>query len=93
MQHYPWEKGSLWASLDVASLYTSMPYEVGLTAVQYFLTKSRDMNSKQSEFLLNCIKLCLRNNYLTFLEQFYLHLKGTAMGANFAPVYANLTMG
>lgn len=36
---------------------------------------------------------CLRHNYFTFLDQLYLQLKGTAMGANFAPGYANLTMG
>ena len=34
----------------------------------------------------------LKNNTLTFDSEFYLQIKGTAMGPIFAPYYANLTM-
>ena len=34
----------------------------------------------------------LKNNTLTFDSEFYLQIKGTAMGPIFAPSYANLTM-
>lgn len=36
---------------------------------------------------------CFEHIYFTFLEQYYLQIQGTAMGASFAPSYANLTMG
>lgn len=55
LKQYIWEDTYMWASLDVTSLYTSIPHGVGLSAVQYFLTKYCDKNSKQSEFLLDCI--------------------------------------
>lgn len=93
LQHYTWEEGYWWASLDVTSLYTSIPHKVGLKAMQHFLSKSGDFNSLQSQFLIKATEFYLKHNYFTFCEQFYLQRKGTAMGANFALVYANLTMG
>lgn len=48
-----------------------------------------EMNSTQCEFVLNSIVFCLRHSYFSFLDQFYLQCKGTAMGTNFSPVYAN----
>lgn len=84
-QDYSWHDEYMWASLDVASLYTSIPPDVGIAAVQYFLSKNCQMHSKQSEFLLSSIDFCLHHNYFTFLDLFYLQRKGTAMGANFAP--------
>lgn len=93
LRSYRWESHYLWASLDVSSLYTSIPHEVGLEALQYFLSRSYETNSDQATFIVEGTNFCLRHNYFTFLEEFYLQLKGTAMGANFAPGYANLTMG
>lgn len=93
LKHYAWVEGYMWASLDVSSLYTSIPHLVGLNAVQHFLAKDGNMNSRQAKFLVDGTEFCLTHNYFTFLDQFYLQRKGTAMGANFAPGYANLTMG
>lgn len=44
-------------------------------------------------FILDCARYCLTYNYFSFDEQYYLQVQGTAMGANFAPSYANLAMG
>lgn len=52
LQDYSWHDGYLWASLDVASLYTSIPHEIGITAVQYFLNKNSGMNYRQSKFFM-----------------------------------------
>lgn len=93
LEKYLWIEGYMWASLDVSSLYTSIPHQVGLSAVQHFLVKDGNVNSRQARFLVEGTKFCLTHNYFTFLDQFYLQCKGTAMGANFAPGYANLTMG
>lgn len=68
LKHYTWEEGYMWASLDIASLCTSIPREVGLTSVQYLLTKNGDMNSRQSEVLFDSIEFCLTHNYFNFLD-------------------------
>lgn len=79
--------------VDVSSSYTSIPHDIGIRAVQYFLTKSGEINSRQVHFLVDSVRFSLTYNYFTFLDQFYLQLRGTAIGANFAPAYANLAMG
>lgn len=83
----------MWASLDVAFLYTSIPHNICLKAIQHFLNKSGDFHSFQSQFLVQSVEFCWKHNYFTFCEQFYLQCRGMVMGANFAPVYAKLTMG
>ena len=47
----------------------------------------------REEFVLETENFILKNNTLTFDSDFYLQIKGTAMGTIFAPTYANLTMG
>lgn len=41
LKDYSWHDENMWALLDVASLYTSIPHEVGTTTVQYFLNKNK----------------------------------------------------
>lgn len=93
LQHYNWEKGYLWASLDVCALYTSIPHSEGLRALQYVLYKDLTVNLWQAQFVIEGSEFCLQHNYFTFLDQFYLQLKGTAMGLNFAPCYTNIAVG
>lgn len=85
---YKWEDDYVWASLDVYSLYTSNPHEVGLTALQYFLTKDH-----QGQFIIDSSKFSLEHTYFVFLDEFYLQRNGPAMGDSYAPCYANITMG
>ena len=81
-------------TFDVISLYTSIPHEVGLEAIDYFLTKyQEDLHSRfRKAFVLESANFILKNNMLTFDSEFYLQIKGTAMSTIFAPTYANLTM-
>lgn len=51
------------------------------------------MSNSQASFILDCARYCLTHNYFVFDDQYYLQVQGTAMGANFAPSYANLAMG
>lgn len=78
-------------SFDIISLYTSIEHEVGLRAVEKCLTNS-EYNTKECNFILTLLELVLTNNYFQFQEQFYLQLRGTAMGANMAPTYANIVV-
>lgn len=56
---YTWELTYLWVSLDVCSLYRSIPHEVGLQAVLHFLSEDSDINSRQSQFILAAIRLLI----------------------------------
>lgn len=90
---YKWEPSYLWLSLDVTSLYTSIPHSFGLLALEFFLAQDPFINPRQAAFILEATNFCLTHNYFDFNGDFYLQTKGTAMGANFAPSYANLAMG
>ena len=81
-------------TFDVISLYTSIPHEFGLEAIDYFLNKYQEDLQPRSrkEFVLESANFILKNNTLTFDSEFYLQIKGTKMGTIFAPTYADLTM-
>lgn len=93
LAHYTWEPTYMWASLHVNLLYTSIPHPIGLRATASFLSTDPLLNPRQAEFILEVTEFCLMHNYFKFDGEFYLQVMGTAMGANFAPSYANLTMG
>lgn len=93
LSFYRWEPTYLWVSLDVMSLYTLIPHDVGLMAVEHFLSADPLINPRQAHFILEATQFCLKHNYFEFEDSYYLQTQGTAMGANFAPIYANLTMG
>ena len=93
LQNYRWEPNYLWLSLDVCSLYTSIPHEGGLKAVEHFLSGAEYLNPDQSGFISACTQFALERNYFEFQGKHYRQISGTAMGAHFAPCYANLFMG
>lgn len=82
-------------TFDVSSLYTNIPHNLGLEAIQYWLDKHPDqIDSRFSkEFILAGLKLVLENNHFLFDDENYLQIKGTAMGTKVAPTYASLVMG
>ncbi|KAM4012040.1 uncharacterized protein ACNLHF_005390 isoform 1-T3 [Anomaloglossus baeobatrachus] len=77
---------------DVESLYTSIVHSDGLRAAKFFL----DTTSNPPDFnelVLRLLEFSLTHHFFTFKGSFYLQLQGTAMGASFAPAYANLFLG
>ncbi|XP_041429012.1 uncharacterized protein LOC121397091 isoform X1 [Xenopus laevis] len=85
-------EGVILATLDVASLYTSIPHSDGLEASQWILREGAQYSVHQIDFFLQALEIILCCNYFTFREQYYLQLRGTAMGSNVAPSYANAFM-
>ncbi|CAJ0946822.1 unnamed protein product [Ranitomeya imitator] len=77
---------------DVESLYTSIPHEFGLTAARRYLS-CRNLDGLLIEFLMELLEYALFHNYFVFKDRYYLQKRGVAMGAAFAPSYANLFMG
>ena len=81
--------GSLLVTLDVSSLYTSIPHSDGLSAVRSFLTPD---NCPSSDGVFDLIKFVLEHNVFSFGDKLYLQKHGTAMGSKMTPQYANLFM-
>ena len=82
-------------TFDVKSLYTSIPHDYGLYAINFWIEKHPDsLHSRFSKgFVLESIKIILENNNCTFNDAFYRQISGTAVGTIFTPTYATSTMG
>ena len=82
-------------TLDIVSLYTNIPHQLGLKAVEFWIDKHPSIIPQRipKTFILEAIHLILTNNYFEFEDSKYLQINGTAMGTKMAPVYANLTIG
>ena len=77
-------------SLDVTSLYTNIPQELGLRAI-YEVGKMSFPN-KDFTVVTEIAKLVLENNIFNFNDTHYIQIEGTVMGTRLAPAYANISM-
>lgn len=82
---------SYFFSMDVTSLYTNIDIPSGIKAVKKAFAKYPDPKRPDTE-LLQLLEINLTRNDFVFDEQYYLQVKGTAMGKRFAPAYANIFM-
>uniref|UniRef100_A0A8C5MP74 Reverse transcriptase domain-containing protein n=1 Tax=Leptobrachium leishanense TaxID=445787 RepID=A0A8C5MP74_9ANUR len=87
-----WKEHYILVTSDVSALYSNIPHVEGITAVKNILGKTNSLPPEQIDYILEGIHLILTNNYFWFNEDFYLQVKGTAMGTKFAPSFANLFM-
>ena len=80
---------------DIISLYTNIPHEYGLKALEFWVEKHPEsINERFSkEFILESAEIILKNNNFKFNDIYYTQIDGTAMGTIFAPTYADLTVG
>ena len=82
-------------SVDVVSLYTNIPHDLGISAITFWLENKpnivQDRFSK--EFILETVKIILERNVSYFDGKFYRQKRGTAMGTKMAPTYATLVFG
>ena len=79
-------------TVDVSSLYTSIPHSDGITACDEALETRVDKDPHTS-ILLKLIRFVLTNNYFEFNGEFFHQTHGTAMGTKMAPNYACIFMG
>lgn len=75
----------MWASLDVNSLYTSIPHEIGLRAIAHFLSSDPLLNPGQAEFILEATEFCLTHNYFEFDGDFISNKKAQQWGRILPP--------
>ena len=86
-------KNSTLVTMDVSSLYTNIPHNEGLGALENAL-KSTPLNSNITiKAIITMMHLILTLNNFIFNNEFFLQIKGTAMGTRAAPNYASIFMG
>ena len=73
---------------DIKSLYTSIPIDLGLKAIEYWLNKRSDLIPERFSkiFIMELLSFVLQNNYFLFDMTLFIQLIGTFMGASFAPI-------
>ena len=86
---------SILASFDVESLYSNIPHELGLEAIEYWLNKHPEEipNRINKDFIKRGLQFILKNNNFYFNGKNYHQVKGTAMGTKCVPTFATLVLG
>jgi hypothetical protein len=81
-------------TLDVESLYPSIPIQEGIDIVSNRIKEwyEKRYNPLLIESMIGILTILLKNNTLQFDNKCYLQICGTAMGMAFAPAYANIYM-
>ena len=83
---------SLLVTLDVSSLFTNISHKEVINACKHFLRTSSHKTIPTST-LCDLIRMILTVNNLSFNDNHYLQIHGTAMGTKMAPSHANLSLG
>ena len=86
---------STFITFDVKSLHTSIPHDLGIEAVSYWVNRFPDYLIDQRfdvDFIADGLRIILENNIFKFDDVFYRQLTGTAMGTKVAVIYAILRM-
>lgn len=78
-------------TMDIDSLYTNIDIREGIQAIKNIFHKYPDKHRPDKE-LLQLLEINLTRNDFEFNGEFFLQVKGTAMGKKFAPAYANIFM-
>lgn len=78
-------------SMDIDSLYTNIDIGEGINSIRRIFQKYPNKKRPDKE-LLQLLEINLMRNDFEFNGDFYLQIKGTAMGKKFAPAYANIFM-
>ncbi|KAJ8030592.1 Neutral cholesterol ester hydrolase 1 [Holothuria leucospilota] len=88
----PLPQGTMMFTIDVKSMYPSMPRSLGVEAVKRAL-EERETKIPSTENILRCLDICLRENNFEFNGRHFTQIHGTSIGPKMAPGYACLGMG
>ncbi|XP_078527395.1 uncharacterized protein LOC144799740 [Lissotriton helveticus] len=86
------EKTTYWlCTIDVTALYTSIPHNEGIEALEWSLLNS-DLEETQRIFIMELMHFALYFSYFEWQKRFFNQCNGTSMGFGGAPSYANIFM-
>jgi len=89
------DNSEIFISLDVISLYPSVPLDLALTVVNNFARKywpTIDSLGLTCEDFEKCLKFVTYNYEITFNNKVYLQVGGVPMGTHYAPPFAVIFM-
>ena len=78
------------ATSDVNSLYPSIPIEEGINAVKDTLASANCYPPAEQDFIVRALHFTLTSMFVSFGDNIYHQVSGTAMGTNVAPPYAQI---
>lgn len=78
-------------TIDFSSLYTNIDTTERIQVVTKVMNKFPDLKRPDEEILELLLINLSRDNFV-FNSNYFLQIKGTAMGKEFAPAYANIFM-
>lgn len=83
---------SVLVTIDVESLYPSIPQPECLQVIYDEMQKQRHLLILDPNLIIRLLHLCVNYNYFQFANLFFQQIQGTAMGAAFSPTIANIFM-
>ena len=84
---------TLLVTLDVSSLYTNIPNDIGIQACKEQLSHHRTgSHFPTNDSIITLLEMVLTKNNFNFNTEHFLQVGGTAMGTRLAPSYANIFM-
>ena len=87
------KKGYKMVSLDVVSLFTSVPLDYTIKIILDKVYKDKIVKTKLSKTeLKNLLELCTKKMHFSFNKKIYKQTNGVAMGSPLGPVLANIFM-
>ena len=90
-QHPIIQHDGIFLTADIASLYTNIDTELGLSLVEKFLIE-QDTPDDHIKLIMDFLSFVMNNAYFTFGNDTYHQIDGTAMGTIVAPIYANIVV-
>lgn len=79
-------------SLDVVSLYTSIPIDFAVDTIRSFINNSSIPPPFDIDVFLDLIDFCMRQNCFRYKDKYYRQIKGTAMGSPVSVHIAEIVM-
>ena len=82
-------------SCDIEILYTSIPIELGIGAIDHWIKRKRNLIPEPftKKFITGSIKFVLKNDNFLFDSKMFNQVFGTVMVTKCAPPYACFTIG
>lgn len=77
---------------DISALYPSIPIDFGIDRVNEMCRKAEIFPENELVFLMKLLRWVLTTNVVSFGDEYFLQIKGTAMGTPVAVVYSILVL-